>query len=235
MGAHQIKIMAGGGVASLYDPLESVGYSEEEFRAAVDAARDYDTYVAIHAYNDESVRRAIRAGVLDCVHCHLINEETVMMMAEAGMWLGSLSKPPGLLDIPWFTEENLRKARTMLAGYDNVMQWAKKHGVKIAFGTDAAGSTEMMEAQLLEFEARSPFFTPVEMLRQATSSSAELLASSNSRNPYRDAPLGVIEEGAWADMLIYDGNPLEDIGVVINHQKTLKVVIKNGVIYKNTL
>jgi imidazolonepropionase-like amidohydrolase len=68
MGASQIKVMAGGGVASLYDPLESVGYSEEEFRAAVEAARDYDTYVAIHAYNDESVQRAIRAGVLDCVH-----------------------------------------------------------------------------------------------------------------------------------------------------------------------
>ena len=235
MGATQIKVMAGGGVASLYDPLESVGYSEEEFRTAVEAARDYDTYVAIHAYNDESVRRAIRAGVLDCVHCHLINEETVKMMAEAGMWLGSLSKPPGLLDIPWFTEENLRKARLILEGYDQVMVWAKKHKLKIAFGTDAAGSSAMMAAQLLEFEARSEFFTPVEMLRQATSNAAELLALSNSRNPYKAAPLGVVQEGAWADMLIYDGNPLEDIGIVINHEKTLKVVIKNGVIYKNTL
>jgi len=235
MGAHQIKIMAGGGVASLYDPLESVGYSEEEFRAAVNAARDYDTYVMIHAYNDESVRRAIRAGVLDCVHCHLINEETVKMMKAAGMWLGSLSKPPGLMDIPWFTEENRRKGRTILTGYDNVMGWAKKHGLKIAFGTDAAGSNEMMEGQLLEFEARAKHFTPHEMLVQATSNSAELLSNANSRNPYRDAPFGVIKEGAWADMLIYNANPLENIGVVVNYQKTLKVVMKNGVVYKNEL
>jgi imidazolonepropionase-like amidohydrolase len=235
MGATQIKVMAGGGVASVYDPLESVGYSLEEFRAAVDAAADYDTYVGIHAYNDESVRRAIEAGVLDCVHCHLINEETVIMMKEAGMWMGSLSKPPGLLDVPWFTEENLRKARQMLAGYDQVMGWAKKHDLKIAFGTDAAGSLAMMESQLLEFEQRSAFFTPLEMLVQATSNSAELLAMSNSRNPYKAAPLGVIEAGAWADMLIYDGNPLEDIGLVVAHRQHLKVVIKNGDVYKNTL
>jgi imidazolonepropionase-like amidohydrolase len=172
---------------------------------------------------------------LDCVHCHLINEETVKMMAEAGMWLGSLSKPPGLLDIPWFTEENLRKARLILEGYDQVMVWAKKHKLKIAFGTDAAGSSAMMAAQLLEFEARSEFFTQVEMLRQATSNSAELLALSNSRNPYKAGPLGVIQEGAYADILIYDGNPLEDIGVIINHAKSLKVVMKDGKVYKNTL
>jgi imidazolonepropionase-like amidohydrolase len=157
------------------------------------------------------------------------------MMVEAGMWFGSLSKPPGLLDIPWFTEENLRKARAILEGYDQVMGWIKKHGGKLAFGTDAAGSSAMMANQLLEFESRSAFFTPAEMLMQATSIAAELLALSNSRNPYKAAPLGVIQEGAWADMLIYDGNPLEDIGVVINHEKNLQVVIKNGVIYKNTL
>jgi imidazolonepropionase-like amidohydrolase len=234
-GATQIKVMAGGGVASLYDPLESVGYSEAEFRAAVEAATDYDTYVAIHAYNDESVRRAIRAGVLDCVHCHLVNEETVKMMAKAGMWLGSLSKPPGLLEISWFTDENRRKARTILTGYDNVMGWAKKHGLKIAFGTDAAGGKAMFDGQLLEFKAREKHFTPAEMLKQATSNSAELLAMSNSRNPYKAGPLGVIQKGAYADILLYDGNPLEDIGIVINPEKHLKVIMKDGKIYENTL
>jgi imidazolonepropionase-like amidohydrolase len=235
MGASQVKVMAGGGVASLYDPLESVGYSEEEFRAAVNAATDYDTYVAIHAYNSESVQRAIRAGVKDCVHGHLIDEETVKMMAESGMWLSGMSKPPGLMEIPWFTEENKRKGRIMLEGYDKVFPLAKKYGVKMAFGTDAAGSPEMMEMQLLEFEARSQFFTPVEMLRQATSNAGELLALANSRNPYRDATLGVVEEGAWADLLIYAKNPLDDIGVVVGYQENLKVVMKNGVIYKNEL
>ena len=235
MGATQIKIMAGGGVASMYDPLESVGYSEEEFRAAVNAAADYDTYVAIHAYNDESVQRAVRAGVRDCVHGHLLSEESIKMMVKSGMWLSGMSKPPGLMDIPWFTEKNKAKGRTMLAGYEKVWKLAKKHGVKTAFGTDAAGSPAMMESQLLEFEARSEFFTPVEMLRQATSNSAELLALSNSRNPYKEAPLGVVEEGAWADLLIYGKSPLDDIGVVVDYQKHLEVVMKNGVIYKNTL
>jgi imidazolonepropionase-like amidohydrolase len=235
MGAHQVKLMAGGGVASLYDPLESVGYSVEEFRAAVNAARDYDTYVGIHAYNDESVLRAMEAGVLDCVHGHLLSEETVKLMAKNGMWLSGLSKPPGLMEIPWFTDENRRKGRTILTGYDNVMKWGKKHGVKMAFGTDAAGSPEMMEMQLAEFEAREPFFSPVEILRQATSNGGELLALSNSRNPWKDAPLGVIQEGAWADMLIYSANPLEDIKVVMDYKNSLKVVIKNGVIYKNEL
>ena len=110
-GAHQIKIMAGGGVASLKDPLESVGYSEAEMRAAVEAAADYDTYVCAHAYNDESVQRCIRAGVKDIVHGHLLSEETIKMMAENDVWLGSLSSPYGLMDVPWFTEENRRKGR----------------------------------------------------------------------------------------------------------------------------
>ena len=235
MGATQVKVMAGGGVASLYDPLETVGYSEDEFRAAVNAAKDYDTYVCIHAYNDESIQRAIRAGVLDCVHGHLLTEESVIMMKESGMWLSGLSNPPGVLEIPWFTDENRRKAQTIVDGYANVMKLAKKHGVKMAFGTDAAGSPEMMEMQLLEFEARSEFFTPLEMLKQATSNAAEIIAQCKSRNPWKEAPLGVIKEGAWADMLIYAENPLEDIGVVVDYKNQLKVVIKNGVVYKNEL
>jgi imidazolonepropionase-like amidohydrolase len=123
----------------------------------------------------------------------------------------------------------------MLTGYDKVMELAKKHKLKIAFGTDAAGSSEMMAGQLLEFESRSKHFTPAEMLKQATSNSAELLALSNSRNPYKAGPLGVIQEGAYADILIYDGNPLKDIGIVINPAKTLKVIMKDGKVYKNTL
>ena len=111
-GAAQIKIMAGGGVASLKDPLESVGYSEAEMRACVEAAADYDTYVCAHAYNDESVKRCIKAGVKDIVHGHLLSEEVVEMMAENDVWLGSLSSPYGLMDVPWFTEENRRKGRT---------------------------------------------------------------------------------------------------------------------------
>jgi imidazolonepropionase-like amidohydrolase len=232
-GAVQIKIMAGGGVASLKDPLESVGYSEAEMRAAVEAAADYDTYVLAHAYNDKSVQRAIRAGVKDIVHGHLLSEKTIKMMAENDVWLGSISSPYGLMDVPWFTEENRRKGREILAGYENVMKLAKKHGVKMGFGTDAAA--QMVDTILYEFEMRSKFFTPLEMLKQATSTNAKLLRFSNSRDPYRAAPLGVVKEGAWADVLIYDGNPLEDIMLLVDPEKNLLVIMKDGKIYKNTL
>jgi imidazolonepropionase-like amidohydrolase len=232
-GAKQIKMMAGGGVASLKDPLESVGYSQSEMNAMVEAARDYDTYVMAHAYNDESVKRCIKAGVKDIVHGHLLSEETVKMMAENDVWLGSLSKPYGLMDVPWFTDENRRKGKEVLEGYENVMKWAKKHGVKMGWGTDAAAG--MVDTIVYEFESRAPFFTPVEQLKQATSINAELLRFCNSRDPYKEAPLGVIKEGAWADMLIYSKNPLEDIMVAARPKDTLKVVIKGGKVWKNEL
>jgi imidazolonepropionase-like amidohydrolase len=232
-GATQIKIMAGGGVASLKDPLESVGFSEEEMRAAVEAAADYDTYVCAHAYNDESVKRCIRAGVKDVVHGQLLSEEVVKMMAENDVWLGSLSSPYGLMDVPWFTEENRVKGRAVLSGYENVMKWGKKYGVKMGFGTDAAST--MVDTILYEFEMRSKFFTPLEMLKQATSTNAELLRICKSRDPYKAAPLGVVKEGAWADMLIYDANPLEDIKVVTEPEKNLKFIMKGGKVYKDEL
>lgn len=232
-GAHQIKIMAGGGVASLKDPLESVGYSEEEMRAAVEAAADYDTYVCAHAYTDEAVQRCIKAGVKDVVHGHLISDETARLMAENDVWLGSLSSPYGLMDVPWFTEENRRKGKIILSGYENTMKLAKKHGIKMGFGTDAAAG--MVDTILYEFEMRSKFFTPLEMLKQATSTNAELLRFCNSRDPYKAAPLGVVKDGAWADMLIYDGNPLENINFVTKPKEHLKVIIKGGKVYKNEL
>lgn len=232
-GATQIKIMAGGGVASLKDPLESVGYSEAEMRAAVEAAEDYDTYVCAHAYNDESVQRCIRAGVKDIVHGHLLSEETIKMMAVNDVWLGSLSKPYGLMDVPWFTDENRRKGKLVLSGYDNIMKLAKKHGVKMGWGTDAAAG--MVDTVLYEFESRQPYFTALEQLKQATSINAELLRFCNSRDPYKAAELGVIKDGAWADMLIYSKNPLKDIMVVAKPKDTLKVIIKGGKVYKNSL
>lgn len=232
-GAGVVKIMAGGGVASLKDPLETVGYSEAEMRAAVEAAEDNGTYVMAHAYNDASVRRAIAAGVKDIVHGHLIDEKTVEMLAKNDVWLGSLSRPVGLMEVPFFNDENRRKAAAILEGYDQVMAWAKKYGVKMGFGTDSAGT--MVHTVLMEFKARSKFFSPYEMLKQATSINGELFAMATYRNPYRDAPIGVIKEGAWADILIYDGNTLEDINVVINYKENLDLIMKDGKIYKNTL
>ena len=137
------------------------------------------------------------------------------------------------MDVPWFTEENRRKGRTILGGYENVMKLAKKHGVKMGFGTDAAAG--MVDTILYEFEQRKKFFTPVEILKQATSTNAELLRFSKSRDPYRAAPLGVVKDGAWADVLIYSKNPLEDIMVVTKPKENLKLIVKGGKVYRNEL
>jgi imidazolonepropionase-like amidohydrolase len=135
--------------------------------------------------------------------------------------------------VPWFTEENRVKGRAVLSGYENVMKWGKKYGVKMGFGTDAAAG--MVDTILYEFEMRSKFFTPLEILKQATSTNAELLRFSKSRDPYKAAPLGVVKEGAWADMLIYSVNPLKDIMVVTKPEKNLKLIMKGGKVYKNEL
>ena len=113
------------------------------------------------------------------------------------------------------------------------MQLAEKHGVKMGFGTDAAA--QMVDTILYEFEQRNKFFMPLEILKQATSTNAELLRFSNSRDPYRAAPLGVVKVGAWADVLVYSENPLEDIMVVTKPEENLKLIVKGGKAYQNEL
>ena len=123
----------------------------------------------------------------------------------------------------------------MPSGLDRMMQLAKKHGAKIAFGTDVFGGPRMYAMQSKEFTARLRWFDSLSILRQATSVNGELLALSGPRNPYAAAALGVLESGAWADLLIVEGNPLVDIGVLEDPEKTLRVIIKCGTVYKNTL
>ena len=115
----------------------------------------------------------------------------------------------------------------------NAFDYAWESSHDNGFGTDAAAG--MVDTILYEFTMRSKFFTPLEMLKQATSTNAELLRTCNSRDPYKAAPLGVVKDGAWADMLIYSANPLEDIKVVTEPEKSLKFIMKGGKVYKNEL
>lgn len=234
-GATQIKVMAGGGVASNFDPIEAIQYTPEEMRAAVVAAANYGTYVAVHAYTDTSIRRALEAGVMCIEHGMLIEEPTIELLAEKGAFLSPqayiFSVEP---KFDWFTDENRRKMRQVAEGLDHEMQLAKKHGVKVVFGTDMFGPA-YQHLQNLEFGMRLKWFTPVEILRQATSTAAELLALTGIRNPYREGPLGVIEEGAYADLLLVDGNPLEDIRVLEDPEANLLLIMKDGQVYKNVL
>jgi len=236
MGATQIKIMSGGGVSSLYDPIDVTQYSVEETEAAVAAAADWNTYVATHVFTDEAAQRAIEAGVMSIEHGHLLTEETLRMMKKKGVFL---SMQPILDDedaIP-FEEgsESRRKFIQVTEGTDRVYRLAREVGVKTVFGTDALFDPELAEKQAKFVTKLGRWYTPVEALRQATSTAGELLALSGPRNPYQEGPLGVIKEGAYADLIIVDGNPLENLDLVGDPDDNFVLIMKDGEIYKNNL
>lgn len=236
MGASQIKINSGGGVSSSFDPLDVTQFTAEETKAAVDAATDWNTYVATHTFTDEATRRALEAGVLSIEHGHLLSEETLRLMKKKGAYL---SMQPILddEDAIQFPEGSFSRQKyvTVTEGTDNVYRLARKLGVKIVFGTDTLFDPELAAKQGAQLAKLERWFSPVEALRQATSTAGELLARSGPRSPYPDGPLGVIREGAYADLILVDGNPLEDLVLIANPEENFDLIMKDGVIYKNTL
>jgi imidazolonepropionase-like amidohydrolase len=234
LGASQIKLMAGGGVASSFDPLDVTQYTVPELRAAVEAAENWGTYVTVHAYTPRAVRQAIEAGVKCIDHGQLLDEATARLMARAGTWwslqpfvdTGRSPYPEG--------SANRRKQLEMYAGTDTAYALAKKHKLKIAWGTDTLFNAETAATQGAQLAGMVRWFTPAEALRIATSGNAELLALSGLRSPY-EGKLGVVEEGALADLLLVDGNPLENIDLVADAERNFMVIMKDGRIYKNAL
>lgn len=234
-GASQIKLMAGGGVSSDYDPLDVAQYTEEEFKAAVSAAENWGTYVTVHAYTPKAIKAAINAGVKCIEHGQLVDEATVKIMAEKNIWW---CMQPFLDDedaIP-FPEGSINKQKqiTMTNGTDNAYKLAKKYKVKLGWGTDCLFDAKLASRQGAQLSKMIKWFTPYEILKMATATNAELLKLSGPRNPYPHQ-LGAIEEGAYADLLIVDGNPLNDIKLIENPEVNFKLIMKDGIIYKNTL
>jgi imidazolonepropionase-like amidohydrolase len=234
-GATQIKVMAGGGISSDYDPIDTTQYSIEELRAAVESAEDWNTYVAVHAYTDAAVNRSLDAGVKVIEHGHLVSEKTLKRIKSEGAFLSSQSF--GFVRIFMKGNEDLSntKAGQVMAGTDSLMNNAKKLGIPVAFGTDAVGSMRAYEAGIKEFGYRLRWFDSLEILKQATSHNAKLLMLTGPRNPYQKGPLGVIKPGAYADLLIVDGDPLTDIKVLEEPAKNIQLIMKDGRIYKNNL
>lgn len=231
-GATQLKVMAGGGIDSEFDPIHSVQFTSDELKAAVQAASDWDTYVAVHIYNSKGIIRALEAGVKCIDHGHLIDEKAMKLLKEKNAWLVPQSYWTMLPKSDWFGMD-MQKVQLVLGGTIREMELAKKHNVNIAFGSDAYGSWE--DYALMEFTSRVRWYSPLEVLKQATSENARLFSLSGKINPYMEGKLGVIEEGAYADLLIYDGNPIEDIQVIVNYKENLKLIMKDGKIYKNEL
>jgi len=232
-GASQIKLMAGGGVASPYNPIESTQYTEPEIRAAVEAAENWGTYVTVHAYTPRAIRQAVAAGVKCIEHGHLIDEPTAKLLADKGIWW-SLQPFLDDEDAPPLSPQSRKKALEVFAGTDNAYQLAKKYKVKTAFGTDILFDARIASRQGAILAKMVRWYTPAEALEMATADNGELMALSGFINPY-PGKLGVVEEGALADLLLVDGDPLENIKLLEDADKNLLVIMKDGMIYKNTL
>lgn len=233
-GASQIKLTAGGGVASPFSPLDVSTFTAEELRAAVEAAENWGTYVAVHAYTPAAIARAIAVGVKCIEHGHLMDEATARLIADKDIWLSTQPFPDEIAETFPPGSFERAKAHAVLAGTERTFELAKKHKLKLAFGTDILFSAQLAtrHGELLAKLGR--WFTPTEALTMATGTNAKLLGMSGLRNPY-PGKLGVVETGALADLLLVDGNPLDNLGLVADPRKNFMVIMKDGRIHKNTL
>ncbi|MCA6078956.1 metal-dependent hydrolase family protein [Fulvivirga sedimenti] len=234
-GASQIKLAAGGGYASPADPLLGNQYTYNEIKAAVETAGDWGTYVTVHSYHPSAINRAIDAGIKDVGHGQLLDKATLERMAKEGIFLST--QPFTVCNEPQLDDFSNAKLAMVCEGTERVYKMIKDiPTLKVTYGTDMFFlPREEAAKQIQQMERLSGWFKPVEILRMATSTAGELLAlSGEMRNPYQEGTLGTVSEGGYADLLLVEGNPLEDLGAVTNTDN-IKMIMKDGKIYKNTL
>jgi imidazolonepropionase-like amidohydrolase len=235
MGASQIKVMGGGGVSSLYDPLDVTEYTFEEMKAVVDVARTWNTYVMVHVNTNEAVRQWVEAGAMSMEHGFFIDDATAQLMAEKGVWwsmqpMDATGEDAFKFESPISTV----KYEQAVAGVDKVVALTKKYKVKTAFGTDLLFDAKLAAKQGKFLAKMKKWYTPYEALKMATHDNAQLLKMSGPRDPY-PGELGVVKEGALADLILVDGNPLQNLDLVADANKNFAVIMKDGKIYKNTV
>jgi imidazolonepropionase-like amidohydrolase len=231
-GASQIKLAASGGYASPTDQIDSTQFTLDELKAAVDAATDWGTYVTVHAYTIRAVNRAIDAGVKVIEHGQLLDEKTLKRMADEGIWLST--QPFTVCNEPQLSANSNAKLAVVCKGTEFVYETIKNiPNLKVTYGTDIFNDPNNIGNEIKWTARLLKWYEPAEILKMTTGNAGELLKLSGPRNPYPDADLGVIKEGAYADVLLVDGNPLDDISVV--GELDLRIIMKDGKIYKNTL
>ncbi len=230
-GASQIKLMAGGGTSSAYDPVDVTQYTLDEMKAAVEAAEDWGTYVTVHAYTPRAIQRAIEAGVRCIENGQLLDEETLQLIAKNNIWLSLQNL---VEDTPDMDPQRRIKRKPVIEGQEKVWPMAKKYGVKLAWGTDFLFEPDLNKLQNAFILRLQKWFTNAEIIKMVTHDNGELLQLSGLRSPY-PGKLGSIEEGALADLILVDGDPLKDLKLLADPDKNFLVIMKDGQIYKNTL
>jgi imidazolonepropionase-like amidohydrolase len=244
-GADFLKVMAGGGVASEFDPLHLQSPSPEEMEAAVQVAKEYGGYVAIHAYTDDAYLKSLNAGVVSFEHGFLTTEKSIKPLAEAGAWWSF--QPYGGYKLlcgaypDWYTDVMRAKGEMVCKGVINAIKTMKKYNVKTFVGSDMFGWDNWHNAIVNAASATTDLpedirYTSLETMKMSTSLPGQFLRENvnQNRNDFIAAKLGVVEEGAWADVLIWKGNPIRDVSLILK-EENLKLVMKDGKVYKNLL
>ena len=208
-------------------------FSEPELRAGVDTAGDWNTYATVHAYAPTTIQRAIAAGAKCVEHGHLMDEATAKLMSDKGIWL-SIQPFVGDEDTVPLSGQSRINQLQVFAGTNTAYTFAKTHGIKTAFGSDLLFSQALTARQGTMLTHLTRWYGNSEILKMATAANAELLGVSGSRNPY-PGKIGIVEEGAFADLLLVDGNPLEHIELVANPGKNFQLIMKDGIVYKDAL
>ena len=228
-GADHVKIMMSGGVASPYDPLDSLQFSEGEVRAAVEEAHAFGRYVCAHAYSPEAISRAARFGVRTIEHGNLIDEASARLMAENKMYLvANLVAYYAMKERArelGMTEDSLAKNDAVIEGGLKSLEICRRAGVPVAYGSDLLG--ELHWDQSREFTIRSEVVPPIEIIRSATTIGAEVLRMVGE--------VGTLAAGAFADLILVDGNPLENLGLLEHQGRHIPLIMKAGRLYKSEL
>ena len=232
-GATQIKLLTSGSVSGVADPLYVSEFTQKEIEAAVEACEDFGTYVQVHCFNPRSIIRSLKAGVKTIEHGMLIDDEGMKMLVEKGAYFTpTVEVAVSLLDSP--DKLMAGKAKQALDATDTAMKLAKKYKTKVLFGTDMIFSDEARAVQAKELTVRKKWFTDPEIMIQATGNGGEALWNlTGKRNPY--GKVGVIEEGAMADIIVLSKNFMEDVSIIEDAENNLKLIMKDGKVYKNTL
>lgn len=231
-GATQIKIMGGGGVMSEYDPIHTLQPSPAEIRAAVQAASDWDTYVLAHAYTAPAIRRLVENGVRSIEHGLLIDDDTAKFVAENDAVISTqlyIFRNEGVT--AGMTELNRKKMQEVSAGVENLIALIKKYDITTGFSTDFVYGNYQALPQ--EFLQRGEFWTPAEVLRQATSEGGKVIRMAGKLNRFGD--FGEVRTGWVADLLIFEGELLEDLSLIADPARNLKLIMQGGELIKNEL